>query len=222
MSAGARITIRVSLLLLVAADLALLGMRLRPLAEMFNLPGGASTGIDPAVCLLGYAGLVLWLTGERGSELVGAQSAVTTLGFAAGILLAAHFWIGGLPPLPETDAVQWVLLSGAGILWGLSGARALRAGSSVGASLIAGIWSSMVSSLMACAVVLGQFYVTGPPPETQDSYKRFQEIGLGDPVTVILVHALSAATALLLVGPLAGGGYALIFAWLGRKRAVPA
>lgn len=218
MSAGTRTAIRIPLLLLAIGDLALLALRVRPLSEILSLPGHGAAGIDPAVCLVGYLGLVFWLTGSTGSRLVTAQSAVTWLGVAAGAVLAARFWLSGVAPGPATSEIQGALLAAAGILWGMAGARATRDAGTTAVSLIAGIWSAMVSSLIACAVVLGQFYISGPPPETQDAYKQFQEIGLGDPATVVLLHALSAATGLLLVGPLSGGGLALIFGYFGRKR----
>lgn len=218
MSAGARTSIRFPLMLLAAADLVLLGMRIRPFSEVLSLPGRGSTGIDPAVCLAGYLGLIFWLTGATGSRLVVAQKQVSWLGVAAGAVLAARFWLGGVPPSPATGEIQGALVGVTGILWGVAGFCAASTAGTATVSLIAGIWSAMVSSLMACAVVLGQFFVSGPPPETQDSYKQFQELGIGDPSTVVLVHALSTTVALLLVGPLCGGALGLIFGYFNRKR----
>jgi len=218
MAAGARDSIRIPLLLLAAADLALLIMRLPPLQKVLSLPGQGSTGIDPAVCLVGYMGLILWFTSASGSRMVSAQDRVTFLGVIGGAFMAAYFWLGGIPGGSVSSQVQIGFLAAGAVTWGTAGIRATRAAGSVGASLFAGIWSAMVSTLIACAVILGQYFVTGAPPETQDTYKQFQEIGIGTPSTVILIHALTAATGWLLLGPLVGGALAVLFGFFGRKR----
>jgi hypothetical protein len=210
--------LRIPLLLLVAADLVLLGMRVRPWGEILSLPDKGSSAIDPAVCLCGYFGLILWFTSRSGSRLISAQSEVTFLGLLAGALIGMEIWVSGLPSGARFDATQMILLCAGGVVWGIAGVRAARAAGSVGSSLIPGVWAAMVSTLIACGVELGQFYISGPPPDTPDAYKQFQEIGMGDPATVVLIHALTAVTGLLLIGPLIGGTLALIFAFFARKR----
>lgn len=218
MSNGAKTLIRIPMLLLAAADLALLAMRLRPWDEISRLPGGGSVGYDPAICLVAYLGLVFWLTGANGSRLITAQTAITRWGLLAGAVLAAKFWMGGEPSAAQTSELQGALLITAAIVWGVAGIAAKRAVGSLAACFLSGIWCAMVSALIACAVVLGQFFVVGPPPETQDSYRQFQDIGIGSPGTVVLVHALTSATALLLVGPIAGGIAGLICGFFARPR----
>jgi hypothetical protein len=222
MSADAQSLLRIPLLLLTVANMVLLSMRLQPWEDIFSLPGNGTTGIDPAICLLGYFGLILWLTGKSGSQLIQARSAVTLLGLIGGAILAAAVTVAGRPLIADpaqSKYVQFGLIGAAAVVWGFAGIQAARApNSSVGFSLMAGGWSAMVSSLIACATVLSQFYIFGPPPETQDLWKQFQEIGIGDQATVALVHTLNAATGFLLLGPLAGAFVGLIFAFFGQRR----
>jgi hypothetical protein len=222
MSEGAQNSTRVPLLLLIAADLVLLALRLGPMQQIFTLPGKGNIGIDPALCLLACGGVVLWLTGANGSRLVYAQRAVTWLGVAGGAILGGRFWMAGLQSGPQTREEQSALLVVLCIVWGFAGVRATREAGTKGASLMAGVWSGLVSALIAATAVLGQFFVTGPPPETQDSYKQFQEMGIGDPATVVLVHALSAVPILLLLGPLASAAMAIVFSQFAGKRATSA
>jgi hypothetical protein len=218
MSAGVQHKLRIPLLSLAAADLAILAARLRPWQKIASLPGNGSVGFDPGIVLLAYVGIVLWLTGRTGHRLVNAQSAVTLLGLLGGALLAARAWLEGLASALHTTEVQGVLMIAAVICWGVAGTRAARAAGSAGGSFISGIWSAMVSCMLACTVVLGQFYISGLPPDTQDSYKQFQEIGIGSDATVALVHSLNTTTSLLLVAPIAGATVALLFGWIAQRR----
>jgi len=218
MSASAQLKIRIPLLLLAAVDLAILAMRLQPWQEISKLPGGGSVGFDPGLILLAYAGIVVWLTGPTGHRLVNAQTMVSLLGLLAGALLAARAWLAGIPSALHTTEFQGALMVAAVICWGVAGTRAAREAGAAGGSFISGIWSAMVSALVACAVVLGQFFISGPPPDTLDSYRQFQEIGLGSDATIALVHALNTTTSLLLVAPIAGATVALLFGWIASKR----
>jgi hypothetical protein len=226
MGADAQSLVRIPLLLLTGANLVLLAMRLQPWEDIFSLPGNGTTGVDPLVTLLGYFGLILWLTGKSGGLLIQARTGVTLLGVIGGAILAAAVTVAGRPLIADpmqSKFTQFGLIGAAAIVWGFAGIKAARApDSSVGFSLMAGAWSAMVSCLIASAAILSQFYIFGPPPETQDLWKQFQEIGIGDPATVVLVHTLNAATGFLLLGPLAGAFVGLIFAYFGQKRTADA
>lgn len=219
MAEGAQPQIRYPLVLLCIADLALLAIRLRPWQKIASLPGKGNAAFDPGICLVVYLVVILWLTGRTGSRLVSAQAAATWIGLLSGGLLATRAWLAGAPTAGNSGGLQMALLFAAAAGWGVAGIVACREAGLVGASLITGMWSAMVSTMLACAAVLGEVFVTGPPPETQDSYKQFQEIGIGDRSTVVLVHSLASATALLLIAPFVAGILAMIFGWLGRKRA---
>jgi hypothetical protein len=226
MSANAHSILRIPLLLLTVVNMVLLSMRLQPWQDIFSLPGNGTTGLDPAITLLGYFGLIFWLTGKEGSTLVQAQNTVSLLGVLGGAFLAAAVTLAGRPMIAdptESTRVQIGLLCVAGIVWGFGGILAARAPkSSVGFSIVAGAWCAMVSCLIACFTVLSQIYIFGPPPETQDLWKQFQEIGIGDQATVVLVHTLNAATGFLLIGPIAGSVVGLIFAFFGQRRSAEA
>jgi hypothetical protein len=219
MGAIAQNKVRFPLLALVLADLALLAVRVRPWPEVFSLPGNGSTAIDPAVLLAAYLLLIVWLTGRTGSSMVSAQPMVTALGVLDGALVAMESWVSGLPSGAQFGTVQIILLTAAALVCGIAAFRAAQTAGSAASGLVAGVWCSMVSGLVACAVVLGQIYISGPPPDTPNAYKQFQELGIGNSATVILVNALNGATALLLIGPMVGGALGLLAGFLGRKRA---
>ena len=57
-----------------------------------------------------------------------------------------------------------------------------------------------------------------PPPLTQDPWKQYQGLAIGNQATQVLVHSLLTATGFLLIGPLIGGAVGLIFALFGQNQ----
>jgi hypothetical protein len=217
MATGEPQTFRIPLVLLAAANLAVLGMLLWPWQEALNLPVGGTTAIDPAVSLLAYMGLIFWISSGIQETTQKALSAGAMIGLGAGAVLVASVLLGvrvGVQP----GFLQPGLLGLAVILWGIAGLRGSHAAGNAGIGALAGMWSAMVSGLMACAAILAELYLAGPTQGSTDPWKQYEGLAIGNSATQGLVHSLNSATAFLLVGPLMGAVVGLIFAFFGQSQ----
>lgn len=217
MGTGAPPILRIPLTLLAAADLTLLGMRLWPWQEVANLPGNGTTGLDPVLTLLAYIALLFWVGGNKNPEVRKALSAGTMIGLPAGILLVAQVLLAA-QPVTQPIFLQIGLLGVAAILWGIAGMRGAQIAGNSGIGMLSGMWSAMVSCLMACAAVLEELSLAGPAPVTQDPWKQYEGLAIGNPAVQALVHSLNTATAFLLIGPLVGVVLGLLFALSAQGR----
>ncbi len=208
---GALPILRTPLILLAMADLAMLGLRLRPWQEVRSLPGHGTTAFDPVICLLAYIVLMFLMASSRKPGMRRALGAGTLLGLVAGAVLAAKVMFVR-PPLSQSGYAAMGLLCAAAILCGVAGARGARAGQATVYGLIDGIWSAMVAGLVGCAVVLSQIDLAHAPPLSLDPWKQYEGLAIGSQAVQSLVFSLNTATAFLLIGPLIGGAVGLIFA----------
>jgi len=214
-------TLRTPMILLAALNLAILGKRLWPWQQVFSLPGDGTTGIDPAITLLGYIGLAFWIAGNRREPVKRALSTGAMLGVLAGFLLVAQTLFAARPGLVAAlhpHLMQVGLLAASGILWGIAGSLGLRATRDVSIGTLAGAWSAMVSCLMAATAVLVEMVRAVSPPLTQDPWKQYEALAIGPATTQALVNSLNSATAFLLIGPLVGGALGLVFAFFGKTK----
>jgi len=220
MGSGALPILRTPLILLAAADLAVLAFHLRPWSQIPSLPGNGATGIDPLVCLVAYIGLFLWLGGSRAQEARRALGAATLLGFIAGLALVAQIAIGARLPFPQAGPLETRFLSFtiAAILCGIAGLRGARAVGNVALGLLCGLWSAMVSCLMACAAVLAEMGRVAAAPISSDPWKQYEGLAVGNQAMQSLVHSLDMARAYLIIGPLVGASVGLIFARIAPPR----
>jgi hypothetical protein len=220
MGAGAQPTLRIPLILLALVNLAILGSRLWPWQQVLNLPGNGATGIDPVVCLVAYAVLIFFIGGNRDEPIRKALSAGALLGLLAGFILVAQVLLktqfaGAVSFHPRLLRVGFLAL--AGVVWGFAGLRGARAGGNAGIGMLSGLWSAMVSGLMACTAVLAQWYFAAAAvPETTDPWRQYEGLAIGNPATQALVNSLTSATWFLLVVPLAGTALGLLFAFFGQ------
>jgi hypothetical protein len=215
-------TLRIPLLLLAAVDLAVLAVRLRPWPDIVNLPGEGTTGYDPVICLVAYLGLLSWIGGNRNIFIRKALSDGALLGLGAGLLLVAQVVIATQPAVMGSTmqlvSIQIGLLVAAGVLWGIAGMRGSRVAGNPSIGIVAGVWSAMVGALMACAAVLAQINLNNPAPQSQDPWKQYEGLAIGNPATQALVHSLNTATGFLLITPLVGGAVGFIFALLAQDQ----
>ena len=121
-------SLRTMLLLIIAVNLAMIGIRLSLDPGLIGMPGGLQSAIQPAALLAFFAVIVVWATG--GSDPV-AQVIVregTAIGLAAGLLEVAHITFenfGGLDARAESAMTGGFLL-GLLLLWSYSGYRVTR------------------------------------------------------------------------------------------------
>lgn len=217
MPTGAPQTFRVPLLLLAAADLAILGVLLWPWPEAMNLPVGGTSAFDPAISLAAYLGLVFWISSGIKDQTRKALSTGAVIGLAAGAVLVARVLLG-MRAGPQPGYLQPALLGVVVILWGIAGLRGSQASGNSGMGALSGLWSAMATALMGCAAIFGELYLSGPTQATPDPWKQYQGLAIGNSVTQGLVHSLNMATAFLLLGPLIGAAAGLIFAFFGQSQ----
>jgi hypothetical protein len=211
------------MILLAVVNLVILGVHLWPWQQVLNLPGDGTAGFDPAVTLLAYIGLVFWIAGNPKGPVKKALSTGAMLGVLGGILLVAYTLLTTMlearPALSDAtlpNLVQTGLLTASAILWGIAGLRGLRATGSVGTGTLAGVWSAMVSCLMAATAVLVKMSLAPPLPVTQDPWKQYEALAIGPEAIQALVYSLNSTSAFLLVGPLVGAAFGFVFAFFGH------
>lgn len=222
MGSGAQPILRTPLILLAMANLAILGMRLWPWQDAMNLPGNGTAGIDPAVSLMAYIGAAFLISSTRQEGTRKALGMGGVLGLLGGAILVGQVLLKAQAAGQDTNPpTLWTngLLAAAVLLWGIAGWRAVQAaGSSPFLGMLTGVWSAMVSCLMASTAVLAQMYFAGPPPVSQDPWKQYEGLAIGNAATQALVHSLNSATFFLVLGPLAGAAAGIFFATLGQKQ----
>jgi hypothetical protein len=217
MGSAASSTLRTPLLLLAAANLGVLGMRLWPWPEIMNLPGNGTVGFDPAIILIVYMGLIYWINSGAKPPFLKALSMAALMGLPAGLLLAAYVYLE-VQPSVHPPILQPGLLVAAAVFCAVGGLRGSKAEGNAGMGMICGTWSAMVGSLIGCGAVLAAMYMAGAPPEVQDPWKQYQGLAIGNTETQALVHSLNMATEFLLMGPLVGGVLGLVFAFFGQSQ----
>lgn len=203
------------MMLLAALDLAILGIHLWPWQEIVNLPGNGTVAFDPALTLMALIGLIPWISSGVKEPTQKALSAGAMIGILAGAVLIANVILGEHDGAPQ-GFLRPGLLGVAAILWGVAGLRGSRAAGNAGMGALAGLWGAIVSCLMACAAVLGQFYLTASTQNAPDPWKEYQGLAIGNTAMQELVHTLNTATGFLLLGPLVGAAVGLLFAFFGQ------
>ncbi len=222
MGSSAQPTLRVPLLLLAVANLAVLGLRIWPWQDVINLPVNGSVAIDPAVSLVGYMAIIFWLADSADQAVKKAMGTGTMLGILGGALLVAEIFLSSQASSEDgTQAGSWAkgLFVATAIVWGLVGLRGARVAGTAGIGMLSAAWSAMVSCLIVSSALLGQFYLAGPAQASQDTWtwKKYEGLAIGNPATQALVHSLNSITFFLLVGPLVGAAAGLVFALFGNK-----
>jgi len=212
---------RTVLVLLALLNLVALGARLWPWPAALHLGGSSSTAIAPVICLAAYVVLALWIGSARAQADRRRLLQAATFGVAGGAMLIGMVGLASLQ-VPEGYSahipLQMILAGIAVLLWGIAAARMTRAGRRVGFAVVGGLWSAMVSSLLACTALLAGTYAALTPDLAADPWGPLQRKLIGPDSTQPLAHALNAATAFLIVGPIAGCVAGALFGLVFRRR----
>jgi hypothetical protein len=214
------LSLRFLLILLVLADLYLLARQLLPLQKVFELPLNGAVGFDPAICLVVYIGLFLWLPSRQSPPMVQVLGESLLLGLLAGGVLILEQQIQASAVLQQTDPpllLLRILMGAAALVFGIAGLRGGRITGNASIGVVTGIWSAMTAGLLGATAVLVRMAVAGPPPVSNDPWKQYEGLAIGNDSTQALVQSLNSTTFFLLVCPLAGGLIGLIFAIFGQK-----
>jgi hypothetical protein len=221
MESSGQPTLRIPIVLLALVDLAILGARLWPWQNVMSLPGNGTTGFDPVLSLMAYAGLGLWIGNVHTPASRKALFSAGMMGILAGLFLVGLVLMASRQAQGETatpDKVQIALLVCATLILGAAGWRTARAGNTMGFSVVCTIWATMVSVLMAVTVILSEVYFRSTPAESADPWKQYQGLAIGTPAMQDLVHSLDAVTGFLLLGPIVGCIAGTIFASFGNPK----
>lgn len=214
--------LKIPIILLAIADLAMLGMRLWPWQNVMSLPGNGTTGVDPAIALAAYVGLSFWIGTANDDSSRKSLFSAALLGIVAGLLLVAHVVLATrqatVGATAGPDRIQIGLVACAALVVGIAGLRAARTGHPAGFSAVCAIWASMLASLLAVAAVLGESYFSAAPGDPGDPWKDYQGLAIGTPATQALVHSLQMISGFLLVGPIVGCAAGAILASFGKPK----
>lgn len=200
-------TLRIPLMLVAVANLVVLGMRLWPWQDLLNLPGNGVVAFDPAICLLAYIFFLYWIPSGATAPTRKALLTGSLLGMLGGAVIAFQVVYRAQPAnlsAPNPDLAPTAMLVAAALVWGIAGLIGSRLAGAVGIGILTGVWSAMVSGLIGCATVLQQMYYAAAAPVTQDPWKQYEGLAIGNAATQTLVQWLNSATGFLLVGPLVG------------------
>src|ERR1700736_4983260 len=205
---------RTPLILMTLVNLAILGARLWPWDQVTALPENGATGIDPAVSLVAYIGVAWWIGSARQDSARRCLFSAAWFGLLAGLLLAGAALLSGRPGAADSQShgLQYGLMAGAVILWGVAGTRGIRAGYQSGFAVLCAVWSAMASCLMASAALLAASFYSYAPGQTADPWKQYQGLAIGSEATQALVQTLLTATGYLLLGPVVAVFAGMLFA----------
>lgn len=209
------------MILLALADLGLLGVRLWPWQDAMSLPGNGTSALDPAITLVGYIGLCIWIGSSPTEEQRKSLFSTAVLGVVGGLFLVAHVVFAARPESVNTGspgAIQIALIVCASIVVGVSGLRSARSGNTLGFSTVCGVWAAMAASLIGCLAILCQTWFAASAGESNDAWKQYEGLAIGTPATQALVHALAGISGFLLLGPLVGCMMGAIFASVGSPK----
>lgn len=205
-SAVHRPVFRTPLAILAILNLAVIGVRLWPWSTAGQLTGDSDTILDPVITLGAYVILAFWIGSTRGERQRRSLLHAATLGVVAGLVLVGLVALASVP-VPDGGSqhhkAQLGFVAVALLLWAAAAMRARRLGAAVAFASVCAAWSAMVSALVACTALLVETCSSAGPDQMPDPWKQLQQQLIGPDSTQPVAHALNAATAFLLLAPLA-------------------
>jgi hypothetical protein len=204
---GSMPALRTALVLVIALNLVMIGIRVMLDPQLLGMPGGLRSALEPAALLTLIALVVLWAT--RSDSRV-AQTVVregTAVGLASGTIEVVHIAVenfGHLSPRVESVATGGFLV-GLLLLWGIAGYRVTRSTADLAAGVLAGSWSAMVGMLIATSFGFAQlFWDLSRLEQRNTGSPDFLRSGWTDLHTFTIADVFEAGFKILLIGPVAG------------------
>lgn len=211
MAKSTRFFLRIPLILFALGNLVLLGQKLQPWQEIHNLPEQGATAYDPLICLAAYLILFFWIGSTRSPEAQKALTISAGLAIPAGLLAIGYVLLDAQQGAHNLYA-QIGVLALASLFPGIAGYKTQKLTKSPNVGIVAGAWSGMVSALMAVAVILARLDPSSTEPLSNDPWKQYEGLAIGNQAIQNLVHSLNLSSCFLLIAPLVGGVLALFFA----------
>lgn len=221
MKAAVASTVRLTLLLGILLNLAMIGVRVFFYRPLLVMPGGLKFVLEPALLLIVYALLVMWTTSHTDPLRQRILQTGTPLGLLGGIVQIVHMFLENLVNFGAangTVTLSFMLLTF--LLWGVAGYRASRTTTSTGVGALAGSWSALVTMLLAVTFGFALLYSSIPRLDYVATWPEFQRSGWGDVHAFSIANTLDSGFSHLLIGPFVGalfGGVAGIIARLQHE-----
>lgn len=215
---GSMPALRITLLLVIALNLVMVGIRVFLDPQILGMPGGLQSALEPAALLTLDALIVIWATNGDSPVSRAVVREGTIVGLISGTLEVVHITLenfGHFNARVESVSTGGILL-GLLLLWGIAGYRVTRSTAEFGAGLLAGSWSAMVGMLMAMTYGFSQLFWGLPRLEQRNvGSPDFLRSGWTDLHTFTIADVFEAGFKVLLIGPVAGavlGGLGAIIA----------
>ena len=139
----------------------------------------------------------------------------------AGVALGSEVLIrlgqGVETPTPQAEQLIRILLVAACAFWALAGFLGRRAGGSKGSAMLAGLWSGLLSGMMACATVLCAAFFTASPSASSDPWKQYESLAVANPRLDLLARDIETATWFALIIPLAAAALGFFMGGLAGR-----
>jgi hypothetical protein len=146
-------SLRAALLLAIAVDFGLIASHILHYSRLLDMPGSALYIIEPAVMLLAYVALWLWLTSAPAGPRRAALSLGLVFGALTGVMEMVDITLETFVDLSGAASILATapLLLGAFALWCVAGFVATWRTGSRGAGIVASVASAMTCMLIAIA-----------------------------------------------------------------------
>jgi hypothetical protein len=202
-----RASLRITLLLVIAVNLVMIGGRVFFTPELLGMPGGLQSALEPAALMSLGALVVIWATSHAGLVDRAVLREGTGLGLVSGTLEVVHITLENYGHFNARleSVMTGAFLLGLLLLWGVAGYRVIRRTGVFGAGLLAGSWSAMVGMLIAATYGISQlFWGLSRLEKRNIGSPDFERSGWTDLHAFTIADVFEAAFKVLLIGPVAG------------------
>jgi hypothetical protein len=201
---------------LIAVNLAMIFIAVARYRALFSQPRARFAVVGPVAVLIVYAVVFLWIGSTRRLNCDKIMRSVALYGLLGGILdvlnIAAENGIPIALHIPALAIVVMLTLFGS---WTVLGFRTTRALGSIGAGVLAAVFSAGVCMLVGVAGGFAtQFFIHPPEPAYVATWAEFKRSGWTDARAFGLANTLDSALTHLVIAPTValvfGGGASLL------------
>jgi hypothetical protein len=209
------LAIRLSLLAAIVLTLGIDTSKALSYAPLLSLPGAKELAGESALLQIGY-GVLITLPPIKPMGWLRPQFA-TVFGAGGGAVQVVHLIVERFSsaPRPWDGIITLAFMLATFLMWGFAGCRARSVGLLLLPSLLASIWSAIVT--MTIAVLAGtllEFFIAPIPLDQMRTWAEFQRSGWTDLAAFSIANTIDNASTHLIIGPVVAcifgtGGYGL-------------